>query len=62
MAVHLLASLPNTLIMETYPGVESKYNPALPLFPVRDGFIEAPNKPGIGIDPDPEIVKKYRVV
>jgi L-alanine-DL-glutamate epimerase-like enolase superfamily enzyme len=61
MAVHLLASTPNTLIMETYPAVESKYNLALPLFPVKDGYITAPDKPGLGIDPEPEIVKKYRV-
>lgn len=61
MAVHLLASTPNALIMETYPGVEHKYNPALPLFPVKDGYISAPSRPGIGIDPDPEIVKKYKV-
>ncbi len=61
MAVHLLASTPNALIMETYPGVQHKYNPALPLFPVKDGYVTAPTKPGIGIDPDPEMVKKYRV-
>jgi len=61
MAVHLLASVPNALIMETYPAVESQYNLALPLFPVRDGYIEVPRKPGLGIDPDPEIVKKYRI-
>lgn len=61
MAVHLLASLPNGLIMETYPAVESKHNLALPLFPVKDGYIEVPKKPGLGIDPDPEIVKKYRL-
>ena len=61
MAVHLLASLPNALIMETYPAVESRYNLALPLFPVHDGYIEVPGKPGLGIDPDPEEVKKYRV-
>jgi len=61
MAVHLLASTPNTLIMETYPEVESRYNLALPLFPVKDGYITAPDKPGLGIDPDPEVVKKYRV-
>ena len=61
MAVHLLASLPNALIMETYPAVESQYNLALPLFPVKDGYIEAPKKPGLGIDPDPELVRKYRV-
>ncbi len=56
MAVHLLASLPNALIMETYPVVESQYKLALPLFPVKDGYIEVPKKPGLGIDPDPEIV------
>jgi L-alanine-DL-glutamate epimerase-like enolase superfamily enzyme len=61
MAVHLLASLPNAIIMETYPAVESRYNLALPLFPVKDGYIDVPRKPGLGIDPDPEIVKKYRV-
>ena len=61
MAVHLLASLPNALIMETYPAVESQYNLALPLFPVKDGYIEVPRKPGLGIDPDPQMVKKYRV-
>jgi D-galactarolactone cycloisomerase len=60
-AVHLLASLPNALIMETYPAVESRYNLALPLFPVKDGYIEVPKKPGLGMDPDPEVVKKYRV-
>jgi L-alanine-DL-glutamate epimerase-like enolase superfamily enzyme len=61
MAVHLLASLPNALIMETYPAVESQYNLALPLFPVKDGYIEAPTKPGLGIDPDPEMIRKYKV-
>ncbi len=61
MAVHLLASMPNAIIMETYPAVESRFNPALPLFPVKDGYIEAPRKPGLGIDPDPELVRKYRI-
>jgi len=61
MAVHLLASTPNALIMETYPGVESRFNPVMPMFPVKDGYITVPEKPGLGIDPDPELVKKYRV-
>ncbi|MBI5085698.1 MAG: mandelate racemase/muconate lactonizing enzyme family protein [Acidobacteria bacterium] len=61
MAIHLLASTANTLIMETYPAVESKDNLALPLFPVKDGFVQAPTKPGLGIDPDPEVVRKYKV-
>ncbi len=61
MAVHLLASVSNGLIMETYPAIESKFNLALPLFPVKDGYITVPDKPGLGIDPDPEIVKRYQV-
>ncbi len=61
MAIHLVASLPNALIMETYPGVQSRHNPVLPLYPVKDGYVEVPEKPGLGIDPDPELVKKYRV-
>ena len=61
MALHLLASVPNALIMETYPAVESQYNLALPLFPVSNGFIEVPRVPGLGIDPAPEMIRKYRV-
>ncbi|MBM3786346.1 MAG: mandelate racemase/muconate lactonizing enzyme family protein [Acidobacteria bacterium] len=61
MAVHLLASTPNTLIMETYPGVTSKYNPVMPLFPVKNGFVDAPSKPGIGYDIEPALIQKYRV-
>ncbi len=61
MAAHFLASISNGLIMETYPGIESRFNLALPLFPVKDGHIQVPDKFGLGIDPDPEAVKKYRV-
>ena len=61
MAVHVLGATSNALIMETYPGVESRFNPALPLFPVTDGYITIPDKPGLGIDIAPDIIKKYRV-
>jgi len=47
--------------METYPGVKSRYNPALPLFPIKDGYVMVPDKPGLGIDLDPKDIKKYRV-
>ncbi len=61
MAIHLLASTPNTLIMETYPGTKSQYNPILPLYPVKDGYITVPEKPGLGLEFDPADIKKYRV-
>ncbi|MFO7668586.1 MAG: mandelate racemase/muconate lactonizing enzyme family protein [Bacteroidales bacterium] len=60
MAVHLLASTPNTLVMETYPGTQSQYNPILPLFPVKDGYVDVPDVPGLGIDGDPKLIEKYR--
>jgi L-alanine-DL-glutamate epimerase-like enolase superfamily enzyme len=47
--------------METYPAVESQHNPVLPLYPVKDGHITVPETPGLGIDPDPELVKKYQI-
>ena len=61
MAVHVLGSTSNTLIMETYPGVQSRYNPALPLFPVKNGYITIPDKPGLGIDIPQNIIQKYQV-
>jgi hypothetical protein len=30
------------------------------MFPVKEGYIIAPDKLGLGIDPDPEVVKRYR--
>lgn len=56
MAIHLLASLDRSLIMETYPAVESQYNPVLPLYPVKDGYVTVPESPGLCIDPDPELL------
>lgn len=61
MAIHVLGAINNALIMETYPGVESRYNPALPLFPVVDGYVAIPDKPGLGIDIAPDLIQKYRV-
>lgn len=61
MAAHLFASIPNGLIVETYPGVESRFNPVLPLYPVSEGYITVPEVPGLGIDPDPTLLKKYQV-
>lgn len=43
------------------PGAKSQYNPVLPLFPVRDGYITAPESPGLGIEPSPADIEKYRV-
>lgn len=42
IAVHLLASAPNTLIMETYPAVEGQYNLACRCFPCGTATSKCP--------------------
>jgi L-alanine-DL-glutamate epimerase-like enolase superfamily enzyme len=61
MAVHVLGAISNALIMETYPGVQHRYNPVLPLFEVKEGYIKVPERPGLGIDVDPQLISKYRI-
>lgn len=61
MNVHAVASIPNALVLETYPAKARDFNPALPAFPVKDGMIDAPMEPGLGMEIDPLLLKKYRV-
>ncbi len=61
MNVHVVASLANALILETYPKKARDFNPALPAFPVKSGRIKAPMEVGLGMQPAEDLVKKYRV-
>jgi len=61
MNIHAVASISNAIILETYPAKARDFNPALPAFPVKDGMVDAPTTIGLGMEPDPELVKKYRV-
>ncbi|NND06970.1 MAG: mandelate racemase/muconate lactonizing enzyme family protein [Saprospiraceae bacterium] len=61
MNVHALASIPNAKILETYPAKARDFNPTFEPFPLKDGMIDAPTTIGLGMDPDPTLVKKYRV-
>ncbi|WKN41901.1 mandelate racemase/muconate lactonizing enzyme family protein [Tunicatimonas pelagia] len=61
MNVHAVASISNALILETYPAKARDFNPALTAFPIKDGHIAAPSEPGLGMDPDATLVKKYKV-
>ncbi|MBP2831444.1 mandelate racemase/muconate lactonizing enzyme family protein [Aquimarina sp. U1-2] len=60
MNVHAVASIPNALILETYPAKARDFNPSLEAFPIKNGHIDAPTKIGLGMDPDPALVKKYQ--
>ena len=61
MNIHALASISNAIILETYPAKARDFNPALPAFPIKDGYVDAPTEVGLGMEPDPALVKKYRV-
>ncbi|MEO0333495.1 MAG: mandelate racemase/muconate lactonizing enzyme family protein, partial [Bacteroidota bacterium] len=61
MNVHAVASIPNALILETYPAKARDFNPALTAFPIKNGHITTPSEPGLGMDPDATLLKKYKV-
>ena len=61
MNIHALASISNAIILETYPAKARDFNPALPAFPLNNGYVDAPTEIGLGMEPDPALVKKYRV-
>ena len=63
IALHLLAAVPNALYVEIFPNY--KRDPMWVDLPIkqpviRDGYMEVPDKPGFGIDLNPEIIEKYR--
>ena len=61
MGIHVVAATPNALILETYPKKARDFNPALPAFPVKNGYVTVPDTPGLGMEVDDNMVKKYRV-
>lgn len=60
MNIHAVASISNAMILETYPAKARDFNPALPAFPVKNGIVNAPTEPGLGMEPDPVLIRKYR--
>jgi D-arabinonate dehydratase len=63
VALHLLAAVPNGLYVEIFPNYER--DPMwvdLPVEPYRihNGYMELPERPGLGMDLNEEIISKYR--
>ena len=55
-SAHLVAAIPNGLIVEYLPWVDVIYQTPPQ---VRDGYMEISNMPGLGLELDPEALKKY---
>lgn len=63
IALHLLAAVPNSLYVEVFP--DRQRDPMWFELPVeqpriRDGFMELPSSPGLGIELNEEIIATYR--
>jgi len=61
-SLHFLASIPNAFIMEycVEPGEISR---SLVKNPIRivDGYATVPEEPGLGVEPNPDVIEKYLV-
>ena len=55
-SAHLVAAIPNGLIVEYMPWWDILYKEPLPL---ENGCIRIPDKPGFGLELNPDIIKKY---
>jgi len=57
-SMHLIAAIPNGLIVEYMPWWDAIYQEPPQ---VKDGYIKIPDKPGLGLELDPEAIKKYQM-
>ena len=64
VALHLLAAIPHGLYVEIFPNVKRDPMwfdlPAVP-YRIRDGYMELPTAPGIGMPLNEDVIAKYRV-
>jgi L-alanine-DL-glutamate epimerase-like enolase superfamily enzyme len=62
-ALHFLASIPNALICEFVAEEETNLRESLTKqkFRAKDGYLDIPDAPGLGIDLDEDAIAKYRV-
>ncbi len=61
-SLHFLCSIPNPVLME-YCNEPSEISRALSRDPIRivDGYATVPEEPGLGVEPDPDMLEKYLV-
>ena len=57
-SMHLMAAIPNGLILEYMPWWDAIYQEPPQ---VKDGYIKIPDKPGLGLELDPEAIKRYQM-
>ena len=61
-ALHLLAAVPNSLYVEIFPNYERDpmwVDLPVETYRIRDGYMELPDKPGLGMDLNNEVIEQY---
>jgi L-alanine-DL-glutamate epimerase-like enolase superfamily enzyme len=60
--MHLLASIPNGLLLEFDQNPHGLREELLkePIQPDADGYVTLPERPGLGVELDPAAVERYR--
>jgi L-alanine-DL-glutamate epimerase-like enolase superfamily enzyme len=64
IALHLLAAMPNTLYVEIFPSYERDpmwFDLPVQQPKIKDGYMELPSGPGLGIALNEETIAKYRL-
>ena len=65
--LHLACAIPNSTYFEvlqeppTFTAADFQWYLAEPLKDNANGHLEAPNKPGLGVEPDPDKLAHYKV-
>ena len=57
-SMHLVAAIPNGLNVEYMPWLDVIYKTPPK---VKDGYIDVPKEPGLGLELNPEAIKKYEL-
>ncbi len=61
--IHLMTAIPNGLILEYYSTSTDPLRAEMLVdnLQVEDGYVRPPDKPGLGIEPNEEVLGRYRV-
>ena len=60
IGAHAVASIPEGLTVETYPGLRGRQNEIIESFPIEEGQIVLPQEPGLGLTINEDALARYR--
>jgi L-alanine-DL-glutamate epimerase-like enolase superfamily enzyme len=58
-SLHLIAALPNDVTVERL-AIDLEASPFGDFIDIKDGAMRVPQGPGLGVDPDPALIARYR--